>query len=99
MDMLIRSQDKRHLVKLKSITINKRTTYTEVYTTEPKNYWSIESHGKILGIYSTEEKAIRVLSMIEEEYHRPTYVTDLGGEYEVYGRDVFHMPEDAEVDV
>ena len=93
MDMLIRSQDKKHLVELRSITINEYLVYID----EEKVVWDIEQTGKKLGRYSSEEKAIRVLSMIEEEYHRPTYVTDLGGEYEVYGRDVFHMPEDAEV--
>ena len=93
MDMLIRSQDKKHLVELRSITINEYLVYID----EEKIVWDIEQTGKKLGRYTTEEKAIRVLSMIEEEYHRPTYVTDLGGEYEVYGRDVFHMPEDTEV--
>ena len=97
MDMLIRSQNKRHLVKLKSVTINKTAYYSDECKKIVWNIWNGEE--KILGTYSTEEKAIRVLDMIEEEYHRPTYVTDLGGEYEVYGRDVFHMPEDAEVDV
>lgn len=93
--MLIRSQDKRHLVKLKSIRIEENTTYTE----EGKNFvWNIyDTYENKLGSYSTEEKAILVLDMIEEEYHRPTYVANLGGEYGVYGRDVFHMPEDIEV--
>ena len=94
MDMLIRSQDKRHLVKLKSITINKCVVYTN---DGEKIVWNINDTERNLGTYSTEKKAIRVLNMIEEEYHRPTYVTDLKGEYEVYGRDVFHMPEDTEV--
>ena len=94
MDMLIRSQDKRHLVKLKNITINECIAYTDE---GKKNVWNVYSKEKKLGSYSTREKAIRVLDMIEEEYHRPTYVTDLGGEYEVYGRDVFQMPEDTEV--
>ena len=93
--MLIRSQDKRYLVKLKSLTINKCFIYPDG---GKKVVWNIsDTERNTLGIYSTEEKAIRVIDMIEEEYHRPTYVTNIEGEYEVYGRDVFHMPEDTEV--
>lgn len=104
MDMLIRTQNKRQLVDLQNITINIEEHDLCIYKDlSSKKFWCVEveiedkDKIKILGMYSTEEKAIRVLDMIEEEYQEPIYITDIGGEYAKYDHKVFHMPEDSEV--
>ena len=96
--MLIRSQDKRGLINLKNVA--------EIYI-------DIRSEGQIiatfgdyysqvteLGNYSTKEKAIKVLDMIQSEY---TKTTDLKHEFNsnilfcVPMSHVFNMPQDSEV--
>ena len=53
-----------------------------------------------LGKYSSEEKAIKVLDMIEEHVNEPIYHTDVGdGEIAEYRHTTFTMPEDDEVEV
>lgn len=87
--MLIRSQDKLELIELNNvrIKINKYMTYGE----NSHSYCNVECNLGVLGKYSTKEKAIKVLDMIEEAYldANDDYVHNI----------VFHMPEDSEVDV
>lgn len=73
-------------------------------TVESKIYNSV---GLLLGTYSTEEKAIKVLDMIQEEYLKHIYGT--GGEMataDIYIQPfafippkVFQMPSDEEIEV
>ena len=94
--MLIRSQDKKHLINLDNVTeiftyrnMPKDRAILPEYETEiicftGRNEISI-------GIYSSEEKAIRVLDMIENRYldHCCNYHAQSG---------VFQMPQDYEID-
>lgn len=83
--MLIRSQDKTALVKFENIVINlKLPDSLNVIC------WSLQDAQRsggyfILGKYSTKEKAMKVLNMIQKAY--------------VNGHIDYQMPEDSEVEV
>lgn len=96
--MIIRSQDKKHITTDMNLEIVTKEYFPVVgdgdSTVESKIYNSV---GLLLGTYSTEEKAIKVLDMICEhtvELHFSTIVPDRCGE--IYGN-VFNMPQDNEV--
>lgn len=57
----------------------------EIEHFENKEIATITGHGWFLGEYSTEEKALLVLDMIQENLEYPYY-------------EVFQMPTDTEVD-
>lgn len=77
--MWIRSQNKKVLCKCE-----------EVYLGDHYDYYQIETDKWLLGEYSTEEKALKVLDVIQ------THLEHL--EYKVSGREViFQMPQDDEV--
>ena len=97
--MIIRSQDK------KSITTDLNL---QIYEDELSNMYEISNGAYItLGAYSTEEKAIKVLDMIQEEYGKHYY--GQGGQMataDIYIQPfafippkVFQMPSDEEVEV
>ena len=93
--MLIRSQDKKNLVNINTINglgIGEYGTY---------NIYALINSGQyLLGKYSTEEKAIRVLDMIEERTNEPIYINDIGGnEYAKYLPPSFNMPQDGGVEL
>lgn len=73
--MIIISQDK-----------NTITSDWDLFVSHP-NVWVIKSSMGIIGEYTTEEKVIKVLDMIEDA-HRNIVFTD---------GVVFHMPQDSEV--
>lgn len=83
--MLIRSQDKTALVKFENIVINlKLPDSLNVIC------WSLQDAQRnggylILGKYSTKEKAMKVLDMIQEAY--------------VNGQIDYQIPADSEVEV
>ena len=89
--MIIRSQDKTMIINF-SIASNFYKQGSEI--------WVNTFHGIAkIGTYSTEEKAIKVLDMICEEYVKYTSLEDvLGG---VHGIHIlpkcFQMPQDEEV--
>lgn len=94
--MLIRTQDKRSLVDMAGITIsvNQYTRYADT----PKEFYvyNVEYAGGTLGRYTSYEKAIKVLDMIQEEYE------DANCNYISAGyvaNTVFNMPADEEVEV
>lgn len=81
--MLIRSQDKTALVKFKNIVVNLKLP-------DSLNIicWSLQDAQRsggyfVLGEYSTKEKAMKVLDMIQEAY--------------VNGHIDYQMPADGEV--
>lgn len=94
--MLIRSQDKTALVKFENIVINlKLPDSLNVIC------WSLQDAQRnggylILGKYSTKEKAMKVLDMIQEAYCKfmPVKNDDAWDGKE----SVFYMPEDSEVE-
>ena len=75
--MWIRSQDKSCLIHADEICIG---YYGRTYD------YQIRGDGSILGCYETEEKALKVLDMIN-------HYLDNGGNY------VFHMPQDEDVEI
>lgn len=100
--MLIRSQDKKLLSQLSNIEIverHKRTKYGEKVATGYAVYLIGESNTELfIGVYSTEEKAIKVLDMICEEYQhneRCRARCEEDGTIPLY---VFQMPQDSEVE-
>ena len=88
--MLIRTQDKTKLIEFSNITIIEIS----------KENFNIQTPSYFLGIYSSKEKALKVLDMIEAKYLEPVYINDIGGnEYAKYEHKVFHMPADDEVEI
>lgn len=97
--MLIRSQDKKTIVNMSNIDT------IEVYGCQMRYYCGgIDTVG-LLGQYSTEEKAIKVLDMIQEQYGKHIY--GQGGQmatadcyvppFAFIPPKVFQMPQDSEV--
>lgn len=91
--MLIRTQDKRSLVDMTglTITVNQYVRYEDT----PKQFfvYNVECSQSqyALGRYSTFEKAMKVLDMIQEKYEDANcyYVRNT----------IFNMPADEEVNV
>ena len=74
--MIIRSQDRKKLFNLEQI----RKIDCETNTVMADDV-------SVMGIYSTEEKAIKVLDMIEDACRNIAFTDGV----------VFHMPQDSEV--
>lgn len=98
--MIIRSQDKKNIVNFNNIdTIDVRDKQVRYFANG-----GVETMG-VLGTYSTEEKAIKVLDMIQQEYGKHLY--SQGGQMataDIYIQPfvfippkVFQMPQDSEV--
>jgi hypothetical protein len=90
--MIIRSQDKKSIINFNAVdTIRlsrciERGVIKEHYQTDVF-YDTTDTFG-VLGTYSTEEKAIKVLDMIAQNYvESKKYII----------RRVFEMPQDSEV--
>ena len=76
--MIIRSQDKKTITTDLNLSI-----YAADFDCFP-----IENHrGMEMGVYSTKEKAIKVLDMIEDACRNIAFTDGV----------VFHMPQDSEV--
>ena len=76
--MIIRSQDKRIITTDMNL---------EIYHDERDKVFEISNGAVgIIGVYSTEEKAIKVLDMIYEQYQTS-----------IHNCKVFQMPQDNEV--
>ena len=103
--MLIRSQDKKVLCQLSNIEIverYKRTKDGEKVTTGYAVYIFGERDTEIfMAEYSTAEKAVKVLDMIEDAYNK-CFAFTMGNDgyyHEVRESKVFQMPQDEEVEV
>lgn len=88
--MLIRSQDKKELHNLERIAM------IRVVKTIEYEYIVEVNRQKNIGVYSTEEKAIKVLDMIQKAY-KGNRVEEVYHEGSEYFRPVFQMPQDSEV--
>lgn len=101
--MLIRSQDKKCLCQLSNIEIferYKRKKDGEKVTTGYAIYVFGERDTEIfMAEYCTEEKAIKVLDMIQNAYCNFEYSNFLGCENDTFAGCVFEMPQDEEVQV
>lgn len=93
--MLIRSQNKRRLVDMTGLTVGIsyegdgcKSDIIAISNQTGNKHWTP------LGTYTTEEKAIKVLDMIQEEYEDAN--CQCGGCGFVKNK-VFEMPEDSEV--
>ena len=99
--MLIRSQDKKKLIPMMplSITTSIRVCNGERNRIDGYIIYSMDNANTILGAYSTEEKAIKVLDMIEDAYNK-CFAFSMGNHgyyHEVRESKVFQMPQDEEV--
>lgn len=85
MKMLIRSQDRTKF----TVDLNVYLDTKEVGTNNTTIAFIRNDSVNIIGSYSTREKAIKVLDMIQENYEKANvnYVRNI----------VFQMPEDSEV--
>ena len=108
--MIIRSQDKKYIITDLNLEIVTNTDFKikkisfdndcqEISGDEVTKSKIYSSTGLMIGEYSSEEKAIKVLDMICEEYVKYTSLKDvLGG---VHGIHIlpkyFQMPQDEEV--
>ena len=91
--MLIRTQNRMRLLDMTGITIRISNEYGEKYDIEA--YANQTGRYQLLGTYSSKEKAIEVLDMIQNRYISSNVVLHGG----FVKNTVFEMPEDSEVDV
>ena len=91
--MLIRTQNRMRLLDMTGITIRISNEYGEKYDIEA--YANQTGRYQLVGTYSSEEKAIEVLDMIQNRYISSNVVLHGG----FVKNTVFEMPEDSEVDV
>lgn len=88
--MIIRSQDKRKIIPLNQ----------PVYIETVANEWAISTERYFLGTYSTEEKAIKVLDMIQNKYFEHMTLEQNGTIMGILEKPkVFQMPSDEDVEV
>ena len=92
--MLIRTHNRMKLLDVTVITIRISNEYGEKYDIEA--YANQTGRYQLLGTYSSEEKAIEVLDMIQNRYISSNAVFLHSG---FVKNTVFEMPEDSEVDV
>ena len=91
--MLIRSQDKEMIINMAATN---HIYVREVYRPSG-SLIDISSDEMRLGYYSTKEKAIKVLDMIQKRYEE--YETERIYKEGVFKIETFQMPEDSEVKV
>ena len=89
--MLIRAQDKVEIVNLDNI-VSIYTIINNKKETEIKYHAGQTLNNRYLGTYSSEEKALKVLDMIQNTYAE-------GCEWLTAAGKVFVMPADDEVNV
>ena len=104
--MLIRSQDKKSLCNYNSgiVTCFEKYDYevinNSMVPTKIEGYnifFSNNGNEILLGFYSTKEKAIKVLDMIESFYSNLQYTRFAGSDYSEFFDVIFQMPQDEDV--
>ena len=94
--MIIRSQDKKIIVNLNNIDT------IDIADLQVRCFNGVFDTAVVIGTYSTEEKAIKVLDMIQDKYAEYAKVASAFGE-DIRGLyvlpRVFQMPQDEEVEV
>lgn len=99
--MLIRTQDKRSLVDMIGMTVcisfDGSGSKSEIRAIP--NHTNSASYN-LLGTYSTEAKALKVLDMIQEVYENANYTNNYIHMHSGYVKNtVFEMPADEDVEV
>lgn len=89
----VRSQNRQNIVETNVIYYSDSITVKERHLIVCK----VEKLELLLGEYSTEEKALKVLDEIQDHITEPAYSNKLVSEYAHYGRGVFQMPQDNEI--
>lgn len=99
--MLIRSQDKKKLIPLMPLEITAilRCSRGERDKVEGYAIYVHDNNNTILGNYSTEEKAIKVLDMIQRFYSNFKFCEIWGSDMTEFYNAIFEMPQDEEVKV
>lgn len=99
--MLIRSQDKETLINFNnSIVVNTMVDIGGV----TKMFCSYSCDDYVIGHYSSKEKAMKVLDMIQEAYSEYQIMLNFSVSYlhefkeKTDGFAIFQMPEDSEVE-
>lgn len=93
--MLIRSQDKMALIPIDKIKIDNEKSFSNEKM-EYSTIWCGEDD--VIGEYSTKEKALKVLDMIQEKYIEHINVSsDVANLFAFVPPKVFKMPQDSEV--
>jgi len=88
--MIIRSQNKKRIANLKNITEIVCNQGFEILV-----YFASDiGYSEIFGEYSTEEKAIKVLDMIQSAYEDASFASSWSG---FVASTSFQMPQDSEV--
>lgn len=92
--MLIRSQGKKRLINFN------QCEQIAVYNFKPGIY-TVETRTALLGKYTSEEKAVKVLDMIQKVYGvYATLSSSISGISDIYNiPKMFQMPQDDEVEV
>lgn len=85
----IRSQDKETLILAESISLWRDLNDSKIF--------NISAYGGIVGEYSTKEKALKVLDMIEEHLKEPKFYNYNGDTFIPINKAVFQMPQNDEV--
>lgn len=92
-NMIIRSQNKKSIINFDNLEAVK---LIEIQLNAVNNLWdfeiryyNFEENGELLGIYSTYEKAIKVLDMICDTCRNIAFIDEKAV--------VFNMPQDSEV--
>lgn len=91
--MLIITQDKKHLFDISGMYFycSSERKIIASSTANPSNWYIL------CGTYSTEEKAIKVLDMIQGRYITCPYAEKDGIPHSAPFPKVFHMPQESEV--
>ena len=89
--MWVRSQNKERLIKVKDFTVDGNSITTQIND----NYIDYIT----LGVYSTKEKALKVMDMIQRTIiqNEIVYAHEFSGSG-VRDYDIFRMPQDSEVE-
>lgn len=67
MELWIRSQDKKNLVKIRQISINYQNNKQIIANYMPELYENSGEYYELLGTYKTKERAIEILDEIQDE--------------------------------
>lgn len=103
--MLIRSQDKKSLVKIGNLVIlpkiknGLKNRGTERHIVGYEIWCNHVNFEDVLGTYSAKEKAIKVLDMIQEAFYRQWDVENKFVDVTKNDTPIFQMPQDEEVEV
>lgn len=75
MELWIRSQDKKNLVKIRQISINYQNNKQIIANYMPELYENSGGYYELLGTYKTKERAIEILDEIQNIL-KPKYILD-----------------------